>query len=164
MAVDDESAGGYWFAGEGTKARSVAVLDAMRDYRSAEAEMRKRTRESMNMNESDLLALRIILGVHRTGRGVSPTELSKALGITSASTTGLVDRLVAAGHAERQRNPADGRAVVIVPTTSSETEVRLALSDVHDRMIEAADGLDDHEATIVIAFLASMREAVEKVD
>ena len=60
MAVDDESAGGYWFAGEGTKARSVAVLDAMRDYRSAEAEMRKRTRESMNMNESDLLALRII--------------------------------------------------------------------------------------------------------
>jgi DNA-binding MarR family transcriptional regulator len=164
MVSAEHPASGFWYADdEGTK-RSVAVLNAMRDYRTAEAEMRKRSRAAMKLNESDMLALRILLAAQSAGRNVSPTELSKSLGITTASTTGLIDRLVRSGHVERRPNPDDGRAVIIVPTTSSEVEVRVTLSDVHDRMVETARELTPAEAATIVAFLEKMRAAVEAFD
>jgi hypothetical protein len=43
----------------------------------------------------------------------SPGQLSIALGLTTGATTRLVDRLVAAGHAERAADPGDRRKVVV---------------------------------------------------
>ena len=164
MAAADPPASGYWYADDDAETRSVAVLNSMREYRMAEAEMRKRTRSAMKLNESDMLALRILFSAAKAGRNVSPTELSKSLGITTASTTGLIDRLVRSGHVERRPNPDDGRAVIVVPTTTSDTEVRVTLSDVHRRMMEAAKDLSPDEAATIVAFLEKMRDAVESVD
>jgi len=157
-------ASGFWYADDETATRSVAVLRAMREYHAAEAEMRRRSRSAMQLNESDMLALRLLFTAARAGRNVSPTELSKALGITTASTTGLIDRLVRNGHVERRPNPDDGRAVIVVPTTTSETEVRVTFSNVHRRMMDAAKCLSPDEAATIVAFLEKMREAVETVD
>ena len=164
MAAAQHPASGFWYADDEGETRSVAVLHAMREYRAAEAEMRRRSRSAMKLNESDMLALRILFSAAKAGRNVSPTELSKALGITTASTTGLIDRLVRSGHVERRPNPDDGRAVIVVPTTTSDTEVRVTLSDVHRRMMEAARGLSPDEAATIVAFLEKMRDAVESVD
>lgn len=164
MAAADLPASGYWYADDDDQTRSVAVLHAMREYRTAEAEMRKRTRASMKLNESDMLALRILFAAAKRGESVSPTQLSKSLGITTASTTGLIDRLERSGHVERRPNPDDGRAVIIVPTTTSDTELRVTLSDVHGQMMAAADDLSPAEAATIVAFLQKMRAAVESVD
>jgi DNA-binding MarR family transcriptional regulator len=164
IVLDHHPGSGFWYADDEAATCSVAVLNAMREYRAAEAEMRKRSRATMKLNESDMLALRLLLAARKTGRNVSPTELSKSLDITTASTTGLIDRLVRSGHVERRPNPDDGRAVIIVPTTSSDTEVRVTLSEVHARMMEVAQGLSPDEAAIIVGFLAKMRAAVETVD
>ncbi len=89
-------ASGYWFPDDDATQRGVAVLNALRRYRASETAMRRRTRDSMGMGETDLLAVRHLLQAQRAGRSVSPKDLSAYLKISSASTTILVDRLVRA--------------------------------------------------------------------
>ena len=86
---------GYWYEQETEQQTgAVVVLNALRDYRASEAAMRRRTRSSMGMGETDLLALRYLLQAEAAGKTVGPKELGARLGVTSASTTTLVDRLV----------------------------------------------------------------------
>ncbi|WP_400994572.1 MarR family winged helix-turn-helix transcriptional regulator [Agromyces sp. GXQ0307] len=115
------------------------------------------------MGETDLLAIRHLLKREGEGRTVSPKDLAAYLGISSASTTVLIDRLVRSGHVERRPHPTDRRALVIAPTIASDDEVRATLGDMHRRMIEVAEGLEPDEAVAVLDFLGSMREAVDSV-
>ena len=158
----DERSSGYWYSDDRTR-RGVAVLNALRDYRAAEAAMRRRTRSAMRMGETDLLAIRFLLKREGEGRTVSPKDLAAHLGISSASTTVLIDRLVRSGHVERRPHPTDRRALVIAPTIASDDEVRATLGDMHRRMIEVAEGLGADEAGTVLYFLERMRDAVDSV-
>jgi DNA-binding MarR family transcriptional regulator len=157
-----ERTSGYWYAADRTR-RGVAVLDALRDYRASEAAMRRRTRAAMRMGETDLLAIRFLLKQQGLGVSVSPKDLAAQLGISSASTTVLIDRLVRSGHVERRPHPTDRRALVIVPTIASDSEVRATLGDMHRRMMEVAESLSAEEAATVLEFLDRMREAVDSV-
>ena len=82
------AAPGYWYEHDAAHRTAVRVLEALREYRAAEAAMRRRTRNSMGMGETDLLAIRYLLEAARAGRPMGPRELGRRLGISSASTTG----------------------------------------------------------------------------
>jgi DNA-binding MarR family transcriptional regulator len=157
-------ASGYWFPDDDATQRGVAVLNALRRYRAAEAAMRRRTRDSMGMGETDLLAVRYLLQAQRAGRIVSPKDLSAYLKISSASTTILIDRLVKSNHVRRDKHPTDRRALVITPTTETDDEVRATLGVMHRRMMSVAEGLSAEDARVVGAFLERMRTAVDEVD
>ncbi len=157
-------ASGYWFPDDDATQRGVAVLNALRRYRSAETAMRRRTRDSMGMGETDLLAVRFLLQAQRAGRQVSPKDLAAYLKISSASTTILVDRLVKSNHVRREPHPTDRRALVIVPTTETDEEVRATLGVMHRRMMAIAEGLPAADARVVARFLGDMRDAVDHVD
>lgn len=116
----------------------------------------------MGMGETDILALRFLLRAQASGETVVPKDLSRILGITSASTTSLIDRLVASGHVRREAHPSDRRSVIVVPTTESDQEVRLTLGAMHRRMMSVAEGLSAEEARIVVQFLNSMTSAVHE--
>lgn len=156
----DGLSSGYWYPDEGT-ASSVDVLNLLRRYRAAEASMRRRTRSTMGMGETDLIALRFLLREQGEGRSVLQRDLVRTLGVSSPSVTALVDRLVASGHVTRQPHPTDRRAVVVVPTVDSDSEVRATLGAMHQRMIAAVDELDGAELEAVARFLSSMISAVE---
>lgn len=163
-AINPDGAG-YWYAGrEGTGPGGVDVLNALRVYRAAEAEMRRRTRDSMKMNETDLLAVRFALRAQKAGHCISPKDLSRTLKISTASTTGLIDRLVASGHMARRPHPTDRRSVEIVATESAEAEVRATLGGMHQRMLNVAESLSAEEALHVTRFLQRMTSAVEQED
>lgn len=152
---------GYWY---GQETAALEVLNALRDYRSAEAAMRRRTRSSMGMGETDLLALRYLLESERVGRDVGPKELAARLGITSASMTSLVDRLVQSGYVTREPHPTDRRALVLRPTAGSDEDVRRTLDGMHRRMLDVAASLSRGESLVVVDFLRRVREAIEHVD
>lgn len=152
---------GYWYADTGYPG-GVDVLNALRTYRAAEAAMRRRTRDSMRMNETDLLAIRHVMRAHKAGHSISPKDLSRLLNISTASTTGLIDRLVASDHLMRRPHPTDRRSVELVPTASADKEVRETLGDMHQRMIAIADALNPDEASIVARFLHDMTSALEQ--
>ncbi|RKE64972.1 MarR family winged helix-turn-helix transcriptional regulator [Microbacterium sp. AG238] len=159
----------YWYPSDsedpGTpRERGIAVLQAFRLYRAAEAAMRRRTRDSMSMGENELLVLRYLIKAHGEGRLVGPTELSRYLGISTASTTALIDRLQKSGHVTRQAHPSDRRSVHVVATEKSDVEVRDTLGRMHERMIAAVDGMTAEEARIVIECLGRLQQAVDEVD
>ena len=164
MSAQPETSSGYWYATEGQRPPALQVLEAMRAYRAAETAMRLRTRESMGMGERDVLALRYLLAADRAGSPLSPRDLASKLGISSASTTTLLDRLTRSGHVARRPHPTDRRALVIVATDEADCEVRSTLGAVHERMMRAARELTAEEAATVTAFLHAMAEAVEAVD
>ena len=154
----------YWYSDDAQRERSVAVLEAMRTYRAAESAMRSRTQRSMGMGENDLLALRYLLTAKQDGRSIGPKELTAYLGISSASTTVLIDRLEKAGQVRREHSPFDRRALILVPTAITPEEIRAALGDVPERMVEVANRLEPAQAQVVIDFLQSMRAAVDEID
>ena len=159
----------YWYRDEPETEqrrheRSVAVLEAMRTYRAAESAMRRRTQVSMGMGENDLLALRYVIMAQQAGRSIGPKELTGYLGISSASTTVLLDRLESKGQLRRENSPFDRRALILVATATTDAEVRAALGEVPERMVEVANTLDPDQARVVIDFLRRMRSAVDEID
>ncbi|MGN6405346.1 MarR family winged helix-turn-helix transcriptional regulator [Sinomonas sp.] len=156
---------GYWYAQDTpAKERAVQVLNALRDYRASEGAMRRRTRATMSMGETDLLALRYLLEAQAQGRDLSPKDLAAKLGITSASMTTLVDRLVRSGHVSREPHPTDRRALILRPTQGSDHEVRKTLGEMHRRMVEVAAALSPKESETVVGFLRDMAAAVDKIE
>ena len=152
---------GYWYP-DGGNVSTVDVLNMLRRYRAAETAMRARTRASMGMNETDLMALRFLLREQRAGRIVRPIDIAKMLDISTASTTTLIDRLEKGGHVRREPHPTDRRAGVVVPTVSSDEEVRATLGAMHRRMLALVDELSDDERAVVTRFLAGMTAAIEE--
>jgi DNA-binding MarR family transcriptional regulator len=162
--MQEPSESGYWYPTDDRVWNGVDVLGALRRYRAAEVAMRRRTRATMHMGETDLSALRFLLAAQEKSRPVSPKDLAQYLSISSASTTTLIDRLVKSGHVERLRHPSDGRAVVLNITAMSDDEVRSTMSEMHRRMIEVTSELSSEEASIITAFLAKMTRAIDQID
>lgn len=155
---------GYWYGTDESRRDAVQVLEALREYRAAETTMRRRTRDSMGMGETDLLALRHLLAAARAGRPLSPRDLAARLGISSASTTTLLDRLTRSGHVCRSPHPTDGRALVVTATEAADAEVRATLGDMHRRLLEAAERLTPEESRTVVDFLHAARDVLDETD
>lgn len=66
-----------------------------------------------DLGASDFRALLAVLVAEREGRPLTPTQLGRDLGLSSAAMTYLVERLVASGHLLRERDSADGRRVIL---------------------------------------------------
>lgn len=153
----------YWYgdAVSDRRQRHKAVLEALRIYRAAEVAMRRRTRDSMSMGENELLVLRYLL--RGSSGGVRPGELTRYLGLSTASTTALLDRLERSGHIVRVANPDDRRSVFIQSTPRADAEVRQTLGNMHSRMLAAVIDMSPEESAVVVAFLRRMSDAVDGV-
>lgn len=156
----------YWYGAseEDRRRRAVDVLQAFRVYRAAEVAMRRRTRESMSMGENELLVLRYLLRAAGQERQVSPSEITRYLGVSTASTTAIIDRLEKSGHVTRIPHPTDRRSIHIVATTASDEEVRATLGAMHTRMMSAVVDMTPEESAAVVACLGRLQDAVDQVD
>jgi DNA-binding MarR family transcriptional regulator len=65
------------------------------------------------LHDTDVRALIHLLDADRAGVPATAGWLGSQLGLTSPSTTALIDRLENAGHVRRERSPADRRKVEI---------------------------------------------------
>jgi DNA-binding MarR family transcriptional regulator len=153
----------YQFDGDAPRFQAERVLHALNLYRAAEAAMRRRVRETVGMGESDVLALRFLLRSQIENNTVAPKDISAYLGISSASTTAMLDRLEKAGRLRRETSPTDRRALVIVPTVSKDDDIRTTLGDVRAEMLDVAMGLDPAASETIIAFLEALQSAVDSI-
>jgi DNA-binding MarR family transcriptional regulator len=88
-----------------------SVLNALRAYRAAEAAMRRRRGVAMNITENDFLALRFILANDDAGHVTNAKDIAHYLGISSASTTTLIGRLVRDGYVQKRASTTDRRSI-----------------------------------------------------
>ncbi|TFD51218.1 MarR family transcriptional regulator [Cryobacterium frigoriphilum] len=139
---------------------AVAVLHAVRRFRRSDSAMRSRTASELAVNATDLAALRHLVAAARLGEHVTPTELSVQLGISSAATTKLLNRLALLGHVRREPHPTDRRGQLIVATDLAHTAIHQALGHSHKRMMDVVVALSAEEQLTVIRFLDALGEAV----
>lgn len=141
-----------------------SVLNALRAYRAAEAAMRRRRGVAMNITENDFLALRFILANDDAGHVTNAKDIAHYLGISSASTTTLIGRLVRDGYVQKRASTTDRRSIEIVPLRLAEQPIREAVGDTHALVIQAAAALTPEERRAVASFLQRLQSAVDGID
>ncbi|MFC7877225.1 MarR family winged helix-turn-helix transcriptional regulator [Isoptericola sp. NPDC057391] len=152
--------GSYWFGESDAEARSL--LEALRTFRRADEAMRRRAGRDMKMNLTDLRALQHVIACEGRGEPATPRGLAEYLTISTASTTKLLDRLVASGHLERRPHPSDRRSVVVIASDAAHAEVRERLAPVHARMLEIARAVPARSRPAVRDFLLAMATEAER--
>jgi DNA-binding MarR family transcriptional regulator len=136
------------------------LLNAVRDLVATDRRMRRATARRMGMGENDLRAVRFVIAAERQGRPATPHDLAEHLGITTAATTALLDRLAAAGHRRRAPHRADRRSKVVLATDHAREESARELLGVHERMRAAAAAVPDEARPAVVAFLRELTAAM----
>ncbi|MDN5767361.1 MAG: MarR family transcriptional regulator [Humibacillus sp.] len=107
------------------------------------------------LSSSELHSLRHLM------RGpMGPVELAKQLGVTSAASSGIVDRLCGHGHAERRPHAGDGRRTEVVITDSGRAEVMRRMRPMFEALAELDNGLDDDERVVIERYLRGATKAM----
>ncbi|MFJ4046013.1 MarR family winged helix-turn-helix transcriptional regulator [Microbacterium sp. NPDC089987] len=137
------------------------IIDALRRYQEADDAMHARARDSSSMSDNEIRIIQFLLTAAGNGHTVTPTALSKHLGVTSASMTALLDRLERAGAIERVRHPSDRRSLVISATPLAEQTVGAPVLAFQQATREIAADLTDVEHAAVVRFLDRLTGAMD---
>ncbi|MGX1792397.1 MarR family winged helix-turn-helix transcriptional regulator [Microbacterium sp. NPDC055312] len=141
---------------------STEIIDALRRYQEADSAMHARARQASSMSDNEIRIIQFLLTAAGNSHTVTPTTLSKHLGVTSASMTALLDRLERAGAIERVRHPSDRRSLVITATEHAEQTVGAPVVAFQQATEEIASDLTPHEQAAVVHFLRRLTEAVDQ--
>lgn len=137
------------------------VLTAVRAFSDAMDRMYSGMKGDMDMNATDLAALRMLIIREQRDQDVSPHDIARHLRISTASTTKLIDRLAEAGHVVRKPHPRDGRARLIALTEKSRAEFRLHFRDSVGAMRGVAEEFSASDLAIVSGFLERLSAAID---
>ena len=145
-----------------TSVRSVAPgytpsgsLDALQELVDVAGQVPLEVARRAGLSVSELHSLR-----HLMGSPMGPVKLARELGVTSAASSGVVDRLVARGHAQRRPHPVDGRRTEVVITESGRLEVFTRLAPMFAGLAEIDSSLTDDEHAVVERYLRGATAAM----
>ncbi|MFJ3956269.1 MarR family winged helix-turn-helix transcriptional regulator [Arthrobacter sp. NPDC090010] len=142
-----------------------ALMDAMASLRNAERLLSDASRSYMKLNESDMRALHYLIGAENQGRVATPGAIAAHLGISSAATTKLLDRLERGGHVVRGQHPQDRRALAITVTPDTRTAAMSTVGRQQARRFGVAAQLSSAERETVTRFLLdTAREITPSAD
>ena len=139
----------------------MRVLVSIRAVGDAMDRMHSGMKSDMDMNATDLAALRMLIIREREGRPVSPRDIAQHLRISTASTTKLLDRLVDSGHVERRPHPRDRRARVVVLTDEARSAFFRVFGERLRAMRTMALRYDESELKVVARFLDELTRAMD---
>lgn len=148
----------YWYEDSDP---TVGLLHALRRFRRADQLMRRRMSSDMDLNATDVEALRHIIAHHDAGEAVTARGLATHLDISTASTAKLLNRLTESGHVQRHPHPDDRRSVIVTATDHAHAIIREWLTDMHQQMLEIAHGVPEESRQAVTDFLESMADCLD---
>lgn len=134
----------------------MEVLVAVRAFSDAMDRMHSGMKGDMDMNATDLAALRMMIMREQGAKLVSPHDIARHLRISTASTTKLLDRLETSGHLERQAHPSDRRARVVVLTDASRQEFYRQFGERLDAMRQVAARYTEQELRSIARFIGEI--------
>ena len=83
--------------------------------RLAESRLARRRQAECGPSENSRAAMRYIMERTDAGGDVTPTAVAQHLGLSTASVTGILEKLRAGGLLAFRPNPGDGRSKLVVP-------------------------------------------------
>ena len=135
--------------------RPSGSLDALQELVDVAAQVPHEVARKAGLSTSELHSLR-----HLMDTPMGPVELARALGVTSAASSGVVDRLVARGHATRRPHQDDGRRTEVVITESGRVEVFAMLAPMFAGLAQLDSSLSDDERVVVERYLRGATAAM----
>lgn len=142
----------------------MRVLTSIRAVIDAMERMHSGMKGDMDMNATDVAALRLLIIRERQDRSVSPRDIARHLRISTASTTKLLDRLVESGHVERLPHPSDRRGRVVLLTDAARQAFFRVFGERLRAMRAVAMGYDESELAVVARFLDDLSGAMDPED
>lgn len=141
---------------------AVEVMDAIFRWRQAEQRVSEASERYMRLSATDMKAVRYLIVAADAGGPVTARDVAEHLGISSASTTKLLDRLEGGGHIERRPHPSDRRALALVVTESTRASAESTIGREHARRFHVAAALTPQDRAVVIDFLNALSRTGEE--
>ncbi|MGA4848456.1 MarR family winged helix-turn-helix transcriptional regulator [Streptomyces sp. G5(2025)] len=117
------------------------------------------------MHPTDVRALICLMDARRAGADMTAGRLGAELGLHSAGTTGLIDRLERLGHVRRVRDEHDRRRVLIEIDERAVALGRSFFGPLIERVVELLQEYDEQQLAAVKGFLGGVldhaREAAD---
>lgn len=130
---------------------------ALRELTRLSSEVDVELAQRLRLRPTDYAAVgHVMMGSGSLG----PLELSHRLGISSGSTTELVDRLERAGHVERHRDSGDRRRVSLTVTDSAAAQVLFELRPLFDALDAVGAAFSAEEQDVIGRYLRTASQAL----
>lgn len=138
------------------------VVRALNDLTDSGIASERAALHSLGIGPNDAKVLRFLLQRGPDDEPVTPRMLAAMLGISSAATTALIDRLADAGWVEREPYPGDRRSIVVRETIDAASPARRILAVRRSSAVAAAARLAPAERRIVADFLDDIARGEQK--
>jgi DNA-binding MarR family transcriptional regulator len=138
------------------------VVTALDDLSAVEKSVDRAILNALGVGPNDAKVLRHLLDLEETGEPATPRSLASLLGISSAATTALIDRLAGAGWVERAPHPQDRRSIIVRATVPQGSPARHLLAVRRMAVAHAAANLGAQERRVVVEFLDELHRAEER--
>ncbi|WP_443049175.1 MarR family transcriptional regulator [Streptomyces sp. NBC_00316] len=112
------------------------------------------------MHPTDVRALICLLDAERAGTDATAGWLGTQLGLNSAGTTAVIDRLERLGHLTRTRDPRDRRRVLLAVDPRAVELGRSFFGPLIENTVAVLRGFDESETAAVRRFLSAAHQAV----
>ena len=136
------------------------LMTALARLGKAERALTEASLEYMKLNRNDMRALHYLIAAKNRGVVATPGAIAAHLGISTASTTKLLDRLEAGGHITREPHPSDRRALAIGITPATHEAAMQTVGRQQSKRFHAAARLTREERDAVIRFLNDMANEI----
>ncbi|WP_236602478.1 MarR family winged helix-turn-helix transcriptional regulator [Microbacterium sp. 8M] len=134
----------------------VEMMAALSAWHRAAERMSLASRRYMRLNINDMRAVRFLIAAENAGEPATARALAEHLGISSAATTKLLDRLEQGGHVLRLPYPNDRRALALRVSPETRLAAREGVGRLHARRFAVAARLSPSDRAIVTGFLQAL--------
>ncbi|MET8129690.1 MarR family transcriptional regulator [Streptomyces sp. NPDC005065] len=115
------------------------------------------------MHPTDVRALICLLDAERAGTDATAGWLGAQLGLNSAGTTAVIDRLERLGHLTRTRDPRDRRRVLLTVDPRAVELGRSFFGPLIDNTVAVLRDFDESETAAVRRFLSAAHRAATSI-
>ena len=136
-------------------------LQMLKAVRHVEGVLRERLRSGY---DTTLPRFDVLAALHAHPDGMKMSELSQHLIVSNGNVTGVVDRLVAEGLAERQSLASDRRAIVVMITEKGRALMDDMAAEHMTWINEMFSGVSEADAARGMSIMLDIRHATENAE
>ncbi|WOQ69982.1 MarR family transcriptional regulator [Microbacterium limosum] len=139
------------------------VRAALAAYRAAAVAADRAVSDTLGVGQNDLAVVRLLLDAEGREQTLTPRDVALALGISTASTTALIDRLESAGVVAREPNPRDRRSLILRARADAASAVRAHVFASVDAERAVVDALSPEHREVLLRALGDLTAAADDV-
>ncbi|MFJ7854648.1 MarR family winged helix-turn-helix transcriptional regulator [Peribacillus frigoritolerans] len=114
--------------------------------------------QKIGVSHTDLKSAEIL---NETGP-ITAGELSKITGLSTGSVTALINRLEKSGYVKRERDPLDGRRVMIAPIPERQEQIKSHYQSLSMATKELCSSYNEQELILINQFVEDITKIMDK--